>query len=208
MRPSSFAVILSLAWIGLGCGGDEPASLGERSAAAPQPRLRTTVYFLTQDGAAPLGVRRPIERKSQHARQALEALLRGPTAAERRNGIATAIPFAARLLALTLKGRGSRLAVANLTGLPPAQGRHGQEASLGMRVRVITQVARTLIGVSGIAAVEIRVGGRPWDLWTMDGRIVRAKATYDRLLGWARICGGRSPEEREQGLSRCFSALP
>ena len=77
-----------------------------------------------------------------------------------------------------------------------------------MRVRVITQIARTLIGLSGIASVEIRVDGKPWDLWTMDGRIVRTETDYDRLRGWMLICGGRSPEERSLGLSRCFSALP
>lgn len=79
---------------------------------------------------------------------------------------------------------------------------------MGMRLRVITQVARTLIGVSGVERVELRVDGKPWDLWTMDGRILRTETDYDRLAGWTRVCGDRSVEERELGLSRCFSALP
>jgi hypothetical protein len=77
-----------------------------------------------------------------------------------------------------------------------------------MRVRVITQIARTLIGLSGISRVEIRVEGKPWDLWTIEGQIIRTKTDYDRLRGWTRICGGRNSEERNLGLSRCFSALP
>ena len=36
----------------------------------------------------------------------------------------------------------------NLAGLPPAQAQQGEQATLGMRVRVISQIARTLIGLS------------------------------------------------------------
>jgi hypothetical protein len=207
MRLSGIAVVASLAWLGFGWAGAAPQPQAE-SPAASLPPVHTTVYFLTEDGAAPLSVRRTIERKSPFARQAVEALLRGPTTAERRRGITTAIPTGTQLLSLTLKGPASTLAVADFVGLPPAQGREGHQGSLGMRVRVITQVARTLIGVSGIARVEVRLRGRPWDLWTMAGDIVRAQTDYDRLRGWTRICGGRSPEERCRGFSRCFAALP
>ena len=190
----------------VGCGGDAAASASEQGAVAPD--VRTTVYFLTDEAAAPLGVRRTIDGRSPQAREALDTLLEGPTAAERRRGITTAIPARARLVSLTLKGRERVVAVVNVSGLPPARGRQGEEATLGTRVRVITQIARTLIGLSGIAAVELRSRGRPWDLWTMDGRIVRTATDYARLRGWMRICGGRSAEERKLGLSRCFSALP
>jgi spore germination protein GerM len=127
---------------------------------------------------------------------------------ERNRGITTAIPKGTRLLSLTLMGRGRAVAIVNLAGLPPAQGRQGKEATTGQRVRVITQVARTLIGLSGIDGVEIRLAGKPWDLWTMDGRVVRTVTNYDRLGGWTRICGGRSRDERKLGVSRCFAALP
>ena len=200
-------LVAALGSLAVGCGGDEGAARGEH-AAASQRSVRTTVYFLTGDGAAPLGVRRTITRKSPFARQALAALLWGPRAAERKRRITSAIPSSARLVSLDFRGRAGSVAVVTLTGLPPAQGRQDQEATTGMRVRVITQIARTLIGLSGIASVEIWAGGKPWDLWTMDGRIVRAQTGYDRLRGWMLICGGRSAEERRLGLSRCFSALP
>ena len=203
-----FSWLAGLLIVAGGCGGDTAARPSEQAPDAPRPTLRATVYFLTDDGAAPLGVRRTVARESPHAREALDALLGGPTAAERRRGIRTAIPDQGRVVSLTLRGRQRVLAVVNLSGLPPAQGRQGEEATLGMRVRVITQIARTLIGLSGIAGVKIRVEGKPWDLWTMDGRIVRAETDYDRLREWTGICGGRNSEERKLGWSRCFSALP
>ena len=211
MCLSRFCVLVSLSGLLVvagGCGGEAAAPQSEQAPHSPGPTLRTTVYFLADDAAAPSGVRRSIARESPYARIALDVLVQGPTAAERRRGITTAIPDQARIRSLTLRGRGRVLAVVNLTGLPPAQGRQGEEATLGARVRVITQIARTLIGLSGIAGVQVRVDGKPWDLWTMDGRIVQTKTDYDRLRGWTRICGGRNADERKLGLSRCFSALP
>jgi spore germination protein GerM len=152
----------------VGCAGGEA---GGRANAAPKT-IRTTVYFLTDHGAAPIGVRRNIDRASPYAREALDVLLAGPTAAERKRGITTAIPDQAHLVSLNLKGRERVVARVNLAGMPPAQGRQGERATLGMRVRVITQIARTLIGFT---SVEIRVDEEPWDLWTMDGRIAGTK---------------------------------
>ena len=185
-----------------GCGGRSLAQ------AARAPTTRTTVYFLADRAAAPLGVRRSIERKSPFARQALKALLAGPTAAERQRGITTALPARAEVLSLSFRGRHNRVAVVNLTGVPPAKAPRGEQATAIMRVRAITQIARTLIGLSGVDAVEIRVDGEPWDLELMDGRVVRTETDYDRLGGWTRTCGARSAEERRLGLSRCFSAVP
>jgi hypothetical protein len=203
----------ALVWLGCatfvvtGCGAGVVAPTTQRGTAAPRPPLRTTVYFLSDGGVAPIGVRRTIDHGS-HAREALEALLHGPAMDERNRGITTAIPRETRLASLTFKGRGRVVAIVNLAGLPPAHGRQGKDATTGQRVRVITQIARTLIGLSGIAGVEIRLVDKPWDLWTMDGRIVRTVTDYDRLGGWTRICGGRSPDERRRGVSRCFAALP
>jgi len=123
-------------------------------------------------------------------REALDALLAGPTAAERKRGITTAIPDQAHLVSLNLKGRERVVALVNLAGVPRAQGRQGEQATLGMRVRVITQIARTLIGLSDVTSVEIRVDEESWDLWTMNGRIARTKTDYGRLRGWTRICWG------------------
>ncbi len=200
----SLASVFAVVFIGHAAG--EAASSSERNAAVGTRALGITVYFLTEDAAAPLGVRRTINHEP--ASSALGALLEGPTAAERKGGITTAIPDRTRLVSLTLKGRERVLAVVNLSGLPPARGRQSEEATLGTRVRVITQIARTLIGLSGIASVKIRAEGNTWDLWAMNGRIVDTETDYERLRAWILICGGRSPTERKLGLSRCFSALP
>jgi spore germination protein GerM len=164
MRLSRVLFLLWLAGLLIvagGCGGDSAAPSFEQASDTPRPTFRATVYFLTDDAAAPIGVRRTIARESPYARDALDALVEGPTAAERRRGISTAIPDQARVVSLTLRSRQRVLAVVNLTGLPPAQGRRGEEATLGMRVRVITQIARTLIGLSGIAGIEVKVDGKP-----------------------------------------------
>lgn len=197
----ALASALTMVFIGNASGG--AARAGTERAGTPR---ETTVYFLTKDAAAPLGVRRTSNREPAGA--ALAALLAGPTTAERKRGLRTAIPEQARLVSLTLTGRQRVVAVVNLAGLPLARGRQGEEATLGMRVRVITQIARTLIGVSGIVGVKIRAGGSPWDLWRMDGGIVDRETNYDTLRSWTVICGGRSSAERKLGLSRCFSALP
>lgn len=186
--------------------------LAPAGAASDRPqtprRTVTTLYFLTPDGAAPIGVRRTLPRQSPQARQALEALLAGPTPAE---GVLTVIPADVRLRSLVLepRRRGSD-ALVDLTGLPPAAGvPPGRRPSVLLHVRVLTQIARTLIGLSDIARVRVRVDGRPWDLPGMDGRLRDRPTDYERLRGWTRICAGqRTPGERAAGLSRCFAALP
>lgn len=91
--------------IGLvGCGGSSPQTAAdapgnEAAAVTTQPSTgvtRTTVYFLTERGRAPLGVRRTIQTKSPYAREALKALLRGPSGQERAEGVTTAIPTVTR----------------------------------------------------------------------------------------------------------------
>lgn len=183
---------------------------GPAASSAAPGTVRTTVYFLTEGGAAPAGVRRTIPRRSPYAAQALKALLAGPTEKERAAGILTAIPSRARLLSLTFRGRAGAEAIVTLAGLPPVRGvAPARSASVLTRIRLITQVARTLIGLSGIERVRLRVNRRPWDQPTREGDVVDAATDYERLLGWTRICAGqRTAEERALGLDRCFSALP
>ena len=108
---------------GAACGAGREN--GSRDPAAPgittQPTsgtTRTTIYSLIDGGAAPIGVRRTIRTKSPYAREALNALLAGPTPEEQENGITTAIPDGTRLLSMTYKRHGADETV-NLTGLPP-----------------------------------------------------------------------------------------
>jgi spore germination protein GerM len=95
--PLTAILVTLLSVFGTACGAEAETKLSDRPTQGikTQPTsgtTRTTVYFLTDDGAAPIGVRRTIKRKSAYAREALKALLAGPTPEEEEAGITTAIP--------------------------------------------------------------------------------------------------------------------
>jgi hypothetical protein len=156
--------------------------------AQPAQHFRVTLYFLTDGGSAPLGVRRTVERRGTMplARPALQALLRGPPP-----GLTSAIPHAARIRSLTVtQGRRFSTARVDLAGLP----RHSDAVRIA---QVGTQITRTLVGLSDIGRVYIRADGRPWNFFLMRGGIAKTPWDYSMLLGvW--IGSG----------SKSFKALP
>lgn len=193
----------ALSALGAACGAGlaSEASDAAGQAVTTQPATgttRTTIYFLTDDGAAPIGVRRTIETRSPYAREALKALLAGPTPDEEGNGITTAIPDGTRLLAMTYKRHGADETV-NLAGLPL------QSADVLQKPRIITQIARTLIGVSGIARIWLEADGKPWGLTLRDGRVYAGPWTYKELTGFdiGAGCPGTETVECDH-----FDALP
>jgi spore germination protein GerM len=196
---SALAAVVAAA--GLACGtGSENASrdLAEQGFGTQPGTTRTTIYFLTADGAAPIGVRRSIRAKSPYAREALKALLAGPTAEEAENGITTAIPDGTRLLSMTYERHGADETV-DLLGLPLAG------ADVLRQHRIITQITRTLIGVSGTERVWLLNEGRPWGLRLRNGRIVNGPFDYANLVGWniGRGCPGTETVTCDR-----FAALP
>ena len=152
-------------------------------ASGDASTVRTTVYFLVDEGHASIGVRRTVEpvppAQGSRVRAALAALLEGPLPAEEEVGLTTALPADVRLESLSFRGRGGMEAVIQLSGLPPVH-----EAPVLLKVRVITQVARTVIGVSSIQRIWLRADGKPWDLIDMEGRVVDRPTDYERLLGF------------------------
>jgi spore germination protein GerM len=165
------------------CGGASVAnqlgtSANEDSTTQPTTgSTRTTIYFLIDGGAAPIGVRRSIRTESPYAKRALEVLLAGPSDEERDTGITTAVPASTRLLGLSFgatTARGGTEAVVNLSGLA------GVTDPL-RKARIITQVARTLIGLSDVNRVTFRSDGRPWGLLLMDGGIDDGPFDYREL---------------------------
>jgi spore germination protein GerM len=153
---------------------------------------------LIDDGAAPIGVRRTMRTKSPYAREALRALLAGPTAEEEESGITTAIPAGTRLLSMTYKRHGADETV-NLAGLPL------QKADVMQKHRIIAQIARTLIGVSGIERIWLEADGQPWGLTLMDGSIYSGPWGYEELTGFdvGAGCPGTETVECDH-----FDALP
>jgi len=121
-------------------------------------------------------VKRPPYRGAS-LRAALAALFAGPAQIERRARITSAIPKATRLLALSFKGQGGSDAVFNLHGLP-------MEEPAYRTAEVITQIARTTIGLSGIRRVWIRDDGNVWGLRNFQGRIENVPHDYSELLGF------------------------
>jgi spore germination protein GerM len=195
----SLLVATSLVPAVSGCGGEETqaaAPAGSVPSAIRDGEIATTIYFLVDGGAAPIGVRRAIAEKSPFAQGALAALLAGPSAAERSSGITSAIPAGSALRSFTFADNGTEATV-DLSGLPTG-------ADAVERVRVITQVARSLIGLSGIDRVRIRADGKPWGLWTFEGDVTDRAYGYAELAGWTGICVGAEENTEED----CFAALP
>jgi spore germination protein GerM len=172
-----FAALLAAS--GAACGSDpdlsDRAGRGTTTGASTDT-TRTTIYFLTDDGVAPIGVRRTIKAESPYAREALLTLLMGPTKEEAESGITTAIPAGTRLLSMTFKRHGADETV-NLSGLP-------ERVGVLRQARIITQLVRTLIGVSGIERVWLLNDGRPWGLSTRIQEIINGPFDYGDLVGW------------------------
>jgi spore germination protein GerM len=159
------------------------AATGASAPSAPtagQP-FRVTIYFLTDAQTAPLGVRRTVFRHGAApvARAALQALLAGPRAGDRRQGLTTAIPGGTRIRSFSIERRphGST-AVVDLAGLPPLAKVNGATIA-----RIGTQITRTVIGLSDIARVRIEADGRPWNVWLMSGGVSTRPWDYELLVG-------------------------
>jgi hypothetical protein len=176
MLRSLSAVVLAGLLAGCGRVAPEP-----RPAAEVGDTLRTTLYFLAEDGTVPLGVRRDIVERipppwGSAAGGALEALLAGPTAEEASAGLTTAIPAGTKLISLRSRGEGGTGAIVNLSGLD------GVDDPLD-RARIITQIVRTLVGISygSVERVWLREDGRPWGMYLMDGAVDDGPYDYSNI---------------------------
>jgi Sporulation and spore germination len=200
LRAACGLLVAALVAVTPACGAaEEPVARDEPRA----PTARTTLYFLTDSGAAPIGVRRTIVKDTPPAQGAtlrgeLKALLEGPIPEEQAAGITTAIPDGAELLSLTFRGYGGTGAVVDLSNLQRI------EDSLD-RARVITQLVRTLVASGHIERVWLRSDGEPWGMHTMDGGIHDGPFDYDTLHGFwlGAACPGTETVECDS-----FRALP
>ena len=182
------------------CGGRQDAPPG---VASPAPTIATTLYFLIEGGAAPIGVRRTIVKdappeQGASLRGTVKALLEGPAAEEKARGITTAIPAGTKLLSLKSRGYGGTGAVVDLSGLSSV------DDPLD-RARVVTQVVRTLVWSGHIERVWFLSENRPWGMGLHDGSVDDGPYDYDRLHGfWLGAgCPGTETVECDS-----FRALP
>ena len=202
MRISPVAALVVLVLLLANCGETVvPAA----ATADPPATLRTTLYFLAPEGAAPAGTRREIVERTPPswgslAEGALEALLAGPTAEEASAGLTTAIPPGTRLISLESRGKGGTGALVGLSGLDAVD--DGLD-----RARVITQIVRTLVGISGssVERVWLLDEGEPWGMYLMEGGVDNGPFDYATLGGFhlGAACPGTETVECDH-----FDALP
>ena len=150
------------------------------TAASAQASAGLQVWFVREGRLV------QVDRPGAGVQRALDELLRGPTARERRDGVRTAVPAGVPVLAVEIRRRvvtldlGARVAAA------------APETILRNRVR---QLVRTVDGVPGVAGVRIRVqGGVPLGLFP--GLDVRPTLTSASLPDEP----GRSPGALERRL--------
>jgi hypothetical protein len=146
--PRAAALLVTLAALVAACAPASPSTDGVKPRAA---QTQLSVPYLLEDDLVT-----PVARKVSPTRgvgaAAIRALLRGPTAAERRAGLTSAVPEGTRLLGLTIRGG---VATVDLSGRFESGG-----GSLSMRARV-AQVVFTLTRFATVRRVAFRLDGRP-----------------------------------------------
>lgn len=132
--------------------GRLPFSLARASASPPGTAhpVALTVYFVR--GPRLVAVRRSAGGQEPVAEAAMRALLAGPTAAERRQGIRTAIPASANLLQVGVFDGVAEVDLSQEFQSP---------ASSSAIVRRVAQVVWTLVGLPGVNAVRFAIDGSP-----------------------------------------------
>jgi Sporulation and spore germination/Immunoglobulin-like domain of bacterial spore germination len=148
-------VVAAVAVAGARAGAPAGASAGSADAT------RVAVYLVRGERVAPL--RRTLPRTAAVLRGALDALLRGPTVAERRAGYTSAIPVGAVLRGVALTGG---VATIDLTGRYAAGG-----GSLSMLLRV-AQIVHTATQFPTVRRVAFRIDGKPVAAISGEGVVV------------------------------------
>jgi hypothetical protein len=193
-------LVLSLAGLvvvaGLvGCGSQKATSLGppptesnqtgagQTTATEPNPSpVLLQVWFAR--GEQLVSEQRTHAATPRVATAAVEALLAGPTAAERAAGITTAIPRGTRLLGVSIKGG---VATVDLTSEYQSGG-----GSLSMQVR-LGQVVYTLTQFPTVETVRFALDGTPVNVFSGQGIVLDhpvGRSDYrDLLLGTSASTG-------------------
>jgi len=136
-----------------GCGGVTVGSAPRQTAApAPVPPPSTTakVFFVKGEQFAPRA--RTSEVARSRAAFVIEALLAGPTSAERRAGVETTIPPGTRLASLSVRGGTATVSLAHARLQPTA-------FDVSLRPARAAQIVYTLTALPEIKQVVIRVNG-------------------------------------------------
>ena len=173
------ALLLALA----GCGSEEAVSLGPPAStdANVSTTTQTTpatvplkVWFARGDGL--VAVERDHAPTAAVAKAAVQALLSGPSAAERASGLGTAIPAGTKLLGISLH---DGVATVDLTSEYQTGG-----GSLSMQLR-LGQVVYTLTEFPTVKKVLFHLDGAPVDVFSGEGIVLAgavSRSDYADLL--------------------------
>ncbi|MGB2954109.1 MAG: GerMN domain-containing protein [Gaiellaceae bacterium] len=158
----------SLGVVLAGCDSQSAVSLGpppQQTTAAGSGALPAStsfeVWFARGGRLAPELRTHATTRRV--ATSALEALLAGPTRAERSSGITTAVPAGTRLLGISIK---NGVAIADLTSEYQSGG-----GSLSMQVR-LGQVVYTLTQFPTVKKVRFQLDGAPVNVFSSEGIVL------------------------------------
>lgn len=169
---------LVLLLLGLAVGG---AGASHSATNASMQPFRVSLYFLTDGQTAALAVRRMVVRRgfAPLARIALQQLLAGPSAGERRQGLTSAIPAVTKMQSFSIEqGTHGSTATVDLAGLPSLA-----NVSDVTIARIGTQIARTLIGLSDVTRIRIESNRRPWNFRLISGGVSTRAWDYQLLVG-------------------------
>ena len=165
-----------------GCGSEKAVSLGKPPPATTAPEqtgsvptlLSLEVWFADRDGL--LSVQRTHQPTPLVATAAVDALLAGPSAAERSAGLVSAVPKGTRLLGINIR---NGVATVDLTSEYQSGG-----GSLSMQMR-LGQVVYTLTQFPTVQKVRFRLDGTPVNVFSSEGIVLKkpvGRSDYANLL--------------------------
>ncbi|MBW3547828.1 MAG: GerMN domain-containing protein [Actinobacteria bacterium] len=156
-----------------GAGPEEasgPTGSSEPVEKSTTPVATTTVAVYLVKGELLEKVTRRVPKVPGIGRQAMEALLAGPTSAESAAGVTTAIPAGTRLLGLVVEQGTATV------DLSPAYESGG--GTLGLTLR-LAQVACTLDQFQTVDGVRFAMAGRPVRVFSGDGIVLQHPVSCD-----------------------------
>ncbi|MDP9020544.1 MAG: GerMN domain-containing protein [Actinomycetota bacterium] len=148
-----------------------------REKASPAPTTAVAIYLVKGESLSK--VTRWVPKVPGIGRQAMEALLAGPTPSEAAAGVTTAIPAGTRLLGLVVE---AGTATVDLTPSYESGG-----GTLGLTLR-LAQVACTLDQFESVTGVRFALAGRPVRVFSGDGIVLERPVSCDSYR--ERLSGG------------------
>jgi len=126
---------------------------GCRAVSAPQADVKVFLVRTSSQEIELVAVPRRVSAEIPLAEAVLRELLKGPTAAERRQGLASLIPSGAALRSVSVTE----------TGVARADFSEGLQQGIGGSMRVLgirQQIEATLMAISGVTSVILSIDGQ------------------------------------------------